>query len=994
MEREIVKAGDASHWNATFSYFEDHDLSIDENFQHTQSLIDVKNFTDFQVFQIYGANIDLVSNLVKFRPRTPEGKWQWIMWDTDHAFALESYNPVSHNTLAWATRDRPQPDLGPPWDDESTLWSTLILRKLLENREYRGYFINRFADLLNTTFNPENVIAKIDALASIIEPDIPLEIARWSGEWGGSFEEWLANVEKLRDFARRRPHYLRQYIVDAFGLIGIASLTIEPPSGEGSVKVNTIMPTSYPWHGTYFQGIPVTLQAQPAPGYEFAGWSDPSLPHSATVAISLPECYGVRALFIPSSSQEADISINYVAISPTSFMRGDKFNITVNFDAARDLKNLTVRYVVIDDDGNDVVYLESDFFDVIAGDDQNKTVEFKWTDLSSVRVGTLILFQAFIRQYPGDMTSSITIAKQTINKKFKVNRVSDQVLKKFISRENCLWWLTEMGWVNSPMVSDNNLEYCVMYGGLVTGELTNEEFYANGSHILCYWEITGYAVRTLALEYERTGNTKYRDLARRMADAIIENLDDGSAHPENNGSMHTQDYYSGMEKSEYKDISVIFDHAQIQMGLLELGRVMEDKGDLGYEIYQSAGERVGNFLYLVYKNNSNVLPAEWNRSTLTARDISQDPKAVIGMRYLYDNTHDTRYRDMARSELDRLLASTPTPGSGHHGQSYFAYGMIKGFEWFGDTAYLEKAAEFAASVSSGMDSEGKLVNEEYSRIPAQSQIIRNNVLIWKYTGDDRFLRWADKSADYLTNTDDVWVYNQPILKLGRYYRESGGQYNYYGEPQLTSWGTEFYIDAFYHYLHHRYGDIYVDEASQRVISMISIPTVTFGTNEINVSVDGSFEGVGIYVNSTKNIEAVFLDGEPTYYFSDHTARTPFYEGNKTIRILLGEPTTPHIISTNSIIAKTTLTSPTKLAVEFKGVDNTRGIMNVFWNSTKPIVKLDGITLTENVDWSWSNSILRINYAHNGNERSITILGVGTLSTYSNDGDSWRYRLED
>ncbi len=975
MEDDQVVTGDASHWASTFSFLEEHDLSADGNFQHANTLIDIKNFTDYQLFQIYGANLDLVGNMCRFRPRSPGGNWQWIMWDADLAFGLEGYTTVSHNTLAWAIRDTLRPDLGPPWTDGAgSLEFTLVLRKLLENDEYRTYFINRIADLLNTTLHPSNAVAKIDSLASTIEPDIPLEMACWSDALGGTLEEWLANVHGLRDFAQQRPKHVQQHILEEFELRGIASLTIEPPSGEGSIQVNTVLPTSYPWHGTYFQEVPVTLKAQPAQGYDFAGWSDPSLPHTATVAIKLPEHYSVQARFTPSD-QEADISINFVDISPASFKQGDKFKITINFDVARDLNNLTVAYVVEDEDGSDLAYLESDFFDVKANGGQDKIVEFKWTDFNSAKVGALTLSTGFIKQYSADMRSSTIKAAQTINRQFVVEKVNDQVLKCFISRENSLWWLTEMGWVDSPMARNHDLDYGVMYGGFVTGELTNEEYYADGSNVLCYWEISGYAVRALALEYERTGNTKYKDLAKRIADTIIKNLNDGSVHPENNGTIHTFDFYNGTEggfEDQYRDIAVIFDHAQIQMGLLELGRVMEKKGDRGYEIYQNEGKRVGDFLYFVYENNSNVLPDQWFRDSLASSETSQDTKAVIGMKYLYENTNDTRYRDMARSELDRLCSFSPTPGSDYHGQSYFAYGMIKGFEWFGDESYLEKAEEYAAGVSFDLDSNGKLVNEEYSRIPAQSQIVRNNTLLWKYTGNDVVLRWADESASYLTNTDDVWVYNQPVLKLGKYYRESGGQYNYAEEPQLTSWGTEFYIDAFYHYLHHRYGDIYVDMTTQKVISMISDPIVTFGEDEIHVAVNSGVDGVGVYINSPRNIRAVFLDDEPTYYFTDHTARTPVYEGSKTMKIVFGEPTTPHIIRTNSIITKTALASSNDFTIEFKGLRNTKGTMDVYWNSTKPIVKLDETPLVENVDWTWSNSVLTITYAHTGSMRTITV----------------------
>ena len=132
------------------------------------------------------------------------------------------------------------------------------------------------------------------------KPAIPLEMARWGSKCGGSVEEWLANVQELRDIARRRPQYIRHDIIDQFGLAGTATLLLEPAEGgNGSVSVNSILPTAFPWHGTYFQGVPVTLHAESAPGYRFAGWSDSSLPTSPTVTISLPEYYKIQARFVP-----------------------------------------------------------------------------------------------------------------------------------------------------------------------------------------------------------------------------------------------------------------------------------------------------------------------------------------------------------------------------------------------------------------------------------------------------------------------------------------------------------------------------------------------------------------------------------------------------------------------------------------------------------------------------------------------------------------------
>ena len=218
------------------------------------------------------------------------------------------------------------------------------------------------------------------------------------------------------------------------------------------------------------------------------------------------------------------IKINNISMSNTRLLQGDKFNITINFNSTVALKNVTVRYVVVNSTGSNMAYIESDFFDISTGNNQDKTYEFKWTDFKSSRTGTMNISNASIKWYPGDMTSPTEIANYDADLQFSVTEIKDDVLKKFISRENSLWWLTEMGWVSSPMVYDNDLDYGVMYGGYVDGTLTNEEYYADGSSVKCYWEITGYATRVLALEYERTGNIKYRDLAKKVGDIIIKNI--------------------------------------------------------------------------------------------------------------------------------------------------------------------------------------------------------------------------------------------------------------------------------------------------------------------------------------------------------------------------------------------------------------------------------------------------------------------------------------
>ena len=298
-ESDDVRAGDLQQWETTLDFFRTADLNRAEDLARARRLVDIDSFVDYYLFQIYAGNIDLVeANLVKYRPRTADGRWRWLMWDVDVSFGLASASPVTHDTLAWFTRDRARPDLGFSNDDGGdTLWSTLILRRLLEADDTRPLVLNRLAGLLNTTLSPGHVVTLIDDMAADIDPDIEYDLSVWADEWDGSYEGWLDEVEVLRDFARELPSVVRGHVRAQFGLTD-AVLTIEaPPTAWGRVRVNAIDVDDYPWTGRYFQEVPVTLEAVPASGTVFAGWSDPAWPQTTVVTVSLDARTRVQARF-------------------------------------------------------------------------------------------------------------------------------------------------------------------------------------------------------------------------------------------------------------------------------------------------------------------------------------------------------------------------------------------------------------------------------------------------------------------------------------------------------------------------------------------------------------------------------------------------------------------------------------------------------------------------------------------------------------------------
>ena len=203
--RMIRKRGSRAHYRNLTNYIKTHDLSVPAHYAYVQSQMEIENFMDYQIAQIYFDNQDAGGNIKFWRPQSKNGRWRWILYDTDWGFGLHDDHAYRNNSLAFHTAAN-----GPKWPNPP--WSTLILRKLLENPEFESAFVNRFADYLNTTFLPERVEQKIDEAYLTIADDMPRHLKRWRLKEG----KWRHHINVMRTFGQKRPHYIREYIMQKF----------------------------------------------------------------------------------------------------------------------------------------------------------------------------------------------------------------------------------------------------------------------------------------------------------------------------------------------------------------------------------------------------------------------------------------------------------------------------------------------------------------------------------------------------------------------------------------------------------------------------------------------------------------------------------------------------------------------------------------------------------------------------------------------------------
>ena len=266
-----VVEGDAAHYEGLLEVVRTEDLAAPETYAKVQRLMDVDNFATYQIVQIFHDNQDWPGNNIKFwRPRTPEGRWRWLLYDTDFGLGLRDSDPRA-DTLAFALR----PD-GDGWPNPP--WSTELLRALVQSPQFVTDFVNRYADYLNTTLRPEVTRPILWQAAATIAPEMPRHLDRWgraSSPGGPSMRPgtWEAQIDAIGEWLQARPAFARAHLARNFDLEGTyeLELRVDPPD-SGTLRL-TAVTVEAPFTGTYFVGVPVTVTAVPAEGYVWSGWS-------------------------------------------------------------------------------------------------------------------------------------------------------------------------------------------------------------------------------------------------------------------------------------------------------------------------------------------------------------------------------------------------------------------------------------------------------------------------------------------------------------------------------------------------------------------------------------------------------------------------------------------------------------------------------------------------------------------------------------------------
>lgn len=272
------REGDFIAYHELLDFINSNSMTNASNYEYVESKIDIPEYINYYVTQIYYSNHDWPAGNIKYwRTRDEYGIWRWILFDTDLAF-----KNFSANTMTWVTNPLPdQPG------------ARVLFNGLIENEKFQKLFLDTYQYHMATTFSTDRLIGIIDSLQSAIQPEIARHIDRWQGYHGWtwtsadgtiesitpgleSYEDWEANVEGFRNYARKRPGFLNSFVSTYFGYGSKTielTLDIDPP-GSGRIWVNGEKGSAEKLKMVVFENQQISFQAIGNLNTDFQYWNE------------------------------------------------------------------------------------------------------------------------------------------------------------------------------------------------------------------------------------------------------------------------------------------------------------------------------------------------------------------------------------------------------------------------------------------------------------------------------------------------------------------------------------------------------------------------------------------------------------------------------------------------------------------------------------------------------------------------------------------------
>ncbi|MBO7141257.1 MAG: lamin tail domain-containing protein [Prevotella sp.] len=323
-ENEEMKNGTADALNRIIELSETVSNGTEESeeaYKELKTLLDIDEFTNYMAVTMFLDNDDWPNNNIKAYRSQHDGRYRFVSFDLDYAFALRGFNKENDDPFAYFLQFKDAATV----DGEANRNRDIVrlLLNLLGHDEFRRKFIDTFCIIGGTVFEPTRAGKIVDELLNNVKP--MCQLMKQQGINDGHDPDRAASTikNKLQGRSQKMAGHLKGF---SYAKLRESAQAVKLNTDvEGAklfingvaVPTGNVSKTNGQW--SMFNGhlfAPVELEAKAPYGYTFAGWKKGTEIISTDPVVSLPEGSSVTLVATFKEMDEEEWSMLYAQPTP------------------------------------------------------------------------------------------------------------------------------------------------------------------------------------------------------------------------------------------------------------------------------------------------------------------------------------------------------------------------------------------------------------------------------------------------------------------------------------------------------------------------------------------------------------------------------------------------------------------------------------------------------------------------------------------------------
>ena len=252
-------------------------------YEELKTLLDIDEFTNYMAVTMFLDNDDWPNNNIKAYRSRNDGRYRFVSFDLDYAFALRGFNKDNDDPFKYFLRFK---DAETVYDEGNANREIVrLFLNLMGRNDYRRKFIDTFCLIGGSVFEPTRSNAIVDELLNNVKAMCQLMKQQGINE-GHDPDRAASDIKtKLKGRSKKMTDCLKNFSYAQLSSSAQA-VTLDASVQGAHIYVNGIDVPYAEFNGHLF--APVKLSAKAPAGYRFAGWKKDNTTVSTDEEINLP----------------------------------------------------------------------------------------------------------------------------------------------------------------------------------------------------------------------------------------------------------------------------------------------------------------------------------------------------------------------------------------------------------------------------------------------------------------------------------------------------------------------------------------------------------------------------------------------------------------------------------------------------------------------------------------------------------------------------------